>query len=144
MKKLILIVLLFPTVSEAQYRTKRSRVQYVYTRTTYSVAYQHGAADEGSFCSWLNGIRARHGLAPVGYDPNLAGWAATNNSHQVARGMGHFVMGIARRQNSGVGHISTVSSMWLSSPAHASALLDPSITMVGIAINGSYITFNAY
>ena len=54
-------------------------------------------------------------------------------------------MGPARRQNSGMGGaMSTVGSMWMASPAHQAALLDPTITMIGIAASGSYWTFNAY
>ena len=94
--------------------------------------------------SSLNATRAAYGLAPVGYDPNLAGWASANNAQQQARGLGHFVMGPARRQNSGMGHIASMGAMWMASPAHRSALLDPSIRWIGIAGLGAYWTFNAY
>ena len=97
----------------------------------------------GSFLGWLNSIRSQHGLRPVGYDPNLESWAAVNNQHQASRGIGHFVMGPARRQNSAMGSYSVIGQMWLSSPAHASALLDPSIVYIGIAGDGQYWTFNA-
>jgi uncharacterized protein YkwD len=101
------------------------------------------AGDPYGFTAWLNSIRAGYGLSAVGYDPNLSGWAAANNSQQQARGMGHFVMGPARRQNSAMGHYSSIGSMWLNSPAHRSALLDPSIRWIGIAGLGTYWTFNA-
>jgi hypothetical protein len=100
--------------------------------------------DPYGFTPWLNGVRAQHGLAPVGYDPNLESWAAVNNSHQNSRGLGHFVMGAARRQNSAMGNYANIGSMWLGSPAHASALLDPTITHIGLSGSGSYWTFNAY
>jgi uncharacterized protein YkwD len=102
------------------------------------------ASDPYGFTNWLNGTRAQYGLPPVGFDPNLSSWAAVNNGQQQARGMGHHVMGPARRQNSGMGDCSTVSLMWMASPAHRSALLDPSIRWIGIAGLGAYWTFNAY
>jgi uncharacterized protein YkwD len=102
------------------------------------------ASDPYGFTSWLNGVRAQHGLPAVGYDPNLESWAAANNGQQNARGLGHFVMGSARRQNSAMGPYESIGSMWLASPAHASALLDPSIRYIGLAGSGSYWTFNAY
>jgi uncharacterized protein YkwD len=100
--------------------------------------------DPYGFTSWLNGVRAQYGLGPVSYDPNLSGQAAVNNGQQHARGMGHHYMGSARRQNSGMGAAQTVWQMWMASPAHQAALLDPTITMIGIAASGSYWTFNAY
>jgi len=105
-------------------------------------AYQQG--DPYGFTAWLNGVRAENGRGPVGYDANLSGWAAVNNGQQFARGMGHHVMGSARRQNSGMGAAQAVWSMWMASPPHQAALLDPTITMIGVAASGSYWTFNAY
>ena len=100
--------------------------------------------DPYGFLNWLNSTRAQYGLPAVGLDPNLSNWANVNNGQQQARGMGHHVMGPARRQNSGMGDCSTVSLMWMASPAHRSALLDPSIRWIGIAGLGAYWTFNAY
>jgi uncharacterized protein YkwD len=105
---------------------------------------QYSYGDAYGFTAWLNGVRAQNGRGPVGYDPNLEAWAQANNGQQHARGMGHHVMGSARRQNSGMGAAQTVWSMWMASPAHQAALLDPSITMIGIAASGAYWTFNAY
>jgi uncharacterized protein YkwD len=102
------------------------------------------AGDPYGFTGWLNSIRAQYGRGPVGFDPNLSNWAAANNGQQLAYGMGHHVMGSARRQNSGMGAAGTVWQMWMASPAHQAALLDPTITMIGIAASGSYWTFNAY
>jgi hypothetical protein len=101
------------------------------------------AGDPYGFTGWLNATRAAYGLSAVGHDPNLSSWAAENNNHQAARGMGHFVMGPARRQNSAVGSISDIGSMWMNSPAHRAALLDPTIRWIGIAGLGAYWTFNA-
>lgn len=99
--------------------------------------------DPYGFTNWLNGVRAQYGLGAVGCDGNLCAWAAVNNDHQNAYGMGHHVMGSARRQNSGMGASTTVFQMWMASPAHRAALLDPSISWIGIAASGAYWTFNA-
>jgi uncharacterized protein YkwD len=100
--------------------------------------------DAYGFTAWLNGVRASYGLGAVGYDPNLESWAAMNNSQQSARGLGHHVMGPARRQNSAMGSFPGVEAMWMASPAHRAALLDPTITWIGIAGAGAWWTFNAY
>jgi len=102
------------------------------------------AGDPYGFTSWLNATRASYGLPAVGYDPNLTNWANVNNSHQSSRGMGHYVMGPARRQNSAMGSYGTIGGMWMASPAHRAALLDPTIRFIGIAGAGAYWTFNAY
>jgi uncharacterized protein YkwD len=100
--------------------------------------------DVYGFTNWLNGVRAQYGLSAVGYDPNLEAWAQQNNQQQSARGIGHFVMGPARRQNSAMGSYASIGAMWLSSPAHRAALLDPTIRFIGIAGLGAYWTYNAY
>ena len=102
------------------------------------------AGDPYGFTNWLNATRAAYGLPAVGYDPNLESWAAMNNNHQASHGIGHFVMGPARRQNSAMGGFPGVESMWMASPAHRAALLDPTIRWIGIASYGAYWTFNAY
>jgi uncharacterized protein YkwD len=101
-------------------------------------------ADPYGFTAWLNATRAAYGLPAVGYDPNLASWAAMNSAQQAVSGLGHFVMGSARRQNSAAGSFPGIESMWMASPAHRAALLDPSIQWIGIAASGAYWTFNAY
>jgi uncharacterized protein YkwD len=102
------------------------------------------AGDAYGFTAWLNATRAAYGLPAVGYDPNLEAWGQQNNAQQNARGIGHFVMGPARRQNSAMGHYASIGAMWMASPAHRAALLDPSIRFVGLAGWGAYWTFNAY
>jgi uncharacterized protein YkwD len=116
------------------------------TYANYTYAQPAATASAGSsagFLSWLNGVRAQYGLSPVGYDSSLEGWAASNNAQQASHGLGHYVMGPARRQNSAVGDAGSIGSMWMNSPAHRAALLDPSITRIGLAGNGQYWTFNA-
>ena len=120
---------------------------YVTQPAAQPVTYAQPAAVAGDpygFVNWLNATRAQYGLRAVGYDPNLTNWAAQNNAQQNARGMGHFVMGPARRQNSAMGNYASIGAMWMSSPAHRAALLDPTISFVGIAGAGAYWTFNAY
>lgn len=102
------------------------------------------AGDPYGFTNWLNATRASYGLPAVGYDPNLSHWANVNNGQQQARGMGHHVMGPARRQNSAMGDYASIGAMWMNSPAHRAALLDPTIRWIGIAGLGAYWTFNAY
>ncbi len=102
------------------------------------------SGDPYGFTNWLNATRASYGLPAVGYDGNLESWAAMNNGQQAARGLGHYVMGPARRQNSAMGNAANIGAMWMNSPAHRAALLDPSIRAIGLAGNGSYWTFNAY
>lgn len=111
---------------------------------TPSVVAAAPAGDPYGFVNWLNATRAQYGLRAVGYDPNLSAWAAQNNAQQNARGLGHFVMGPARRQNSAMGNYASIGAMWMGSPAHRAALLDPTISFVGIAGAGAYWTFNAY
>jgi uncharacterized protein YkwD len=106
--------------------------------------YVAPAGDPYGFVAWLNATRAQYGLGAVGYDPNLTNWAAMNNNQQVSRGIGHYVMGPARRQNSAMGNYASIGAMWMSSPGHRAALLDPTISFVGIAGAGAYWTFNAY
>lgn len=96
------------------------------------------------FVSWLNSERAKYGLSAVGYDANLEAWGAQNNAQQAARGIGHYVMGPARRQNSAMGSASQIGLMWMNSPGHRSALLDPTIRFIGLACHGQWFTFNAY
>ncbi len=107
----------------------------------YRIVKQYG--DTYGFTSWLNDVRAQYHLSPVSHDSNLSNWAHQNNEQQVTRGMGHFVMGPARRQNAAMGTFANVPSMWMNSPGHRAALLDPTIKWIGIAGLGAYWTFNA-
>lgn len=98
----------------------------------------------GSFIPWLNSLRAASGLGPVGYDAALVTWAMSNNGQQMARGLGHFVMGPARRQNAAMAQSAGQAyQMWWASAPHRAALLDPSITVVGVAVSGQWWTMNA-
>ena len=100
--------------------------------------------DPYGFVHWLNATRASFGLPAVGVDPDLSAWAQQNNSQQASRGMGHHVMGPARRQNAAMGASSgSVGPMWMADGPHRAALLDPTIRWIGIAALGSYWTYNA-
>jgi len=101
------------------------------------------SGDPYGFMNWLNGVRASYGLRPVRYDQNLSNWAAVNNSQQLVQGLGHHVMGPARRQNSAMGG-GFPGDMWMASGGHRAALLDPTISWFGIAAAGAYWTWNAY
>lgn len=131
----------------AQQPAQAYRSYYSQPGATYATAPATqpaaGSYDGAWFLNWLNGVRAQHGLGAVGYDPSLAGWAAANSAEQTRRGLGHFIMGPARRQNSAMGSASSIGSMWMNSPAHRAALLDPSIRWIGLAGVGAYWTFNA-
>jgi hypothetical protein len=109
--------------------------------TWQAMAATFGTDSPAGFLAWLNATRAAYGLPPVGWDAELATWAAANSAEQARRGLGHFIMGPARRQNSAMG--GGIASMWMNSPAHRSALLDPTIRAVAIAWVGGYSTFNA-
>jgi uncharacterized protein YkwD len=87
----------------------------------------------------INGVRATYGLAALAYDSGLAGWAATNNQHQSSRGIGHYVMGYANRQNSAWNAIDCVSvvNMWMTSSGHRAAILDPGMTHCGGAMDSN-------
>ncbi len=100
-------------------------------------------ADPYGFLAWLNSCRAAAGLAAVVHDANLAAWAAANNARQAVWGLGHHLMGPARRQNAGWGSAAVVWPAWAAHGPHAAALFDPGITVVGIAWDGSYWTFSA-
>lgn len=132
------------TQPAAQPAQTAQTAQTTQTTETAQAAPAAPAGDPYGFTAWLNATRAQYGLAPVGYDQNLTNWANVNNSHQNSRGLGHFVMGPASRQNSAMGNYASVPSMWMNSPAHRAALLDPTIRWIGIAGMGAYWTFNAY
>lgn len=122
----------------------RASTQLVTALPTGQLPPAYPSQDPYGFVAWLNGVRAQNGRGAVGCDANLCNWAAVNNGQQQARGMGHHVMGPARRQNAGMGAASAVWQMWMQSPAHQAALLDTTITQIGIAANGAYWTYNAY
>ncbi len=133
-----------PAEAKSKPAEKDDRAAKSKTDEASKEATEQPATDPYGFTAWLNQTRAAYGLGPVGYDPNLSAWAAVNNTHQNSRGLGHYVMGNARRQNSAMGGYESIGAMWLASPAHRAALLDPSITAIGIAGLGAYWTFNAY
>ena len=134
----------YTTNSYAQPHYHQPQAAAAQPAATYAQPAQVQTGDHSGFLAWLNGTRARHGLGAVGYDQNLANWAAVNNQHQNSRGLGHYVMGPARRQNSAMGNGASIGTMWMNSPGHRAALLDPNIRAIGLAGSGSYWTFNAY
>jgi hypothetical protein len=129
---------------QASYMQETSQTAVAKTTATTATAATVSVGHPYGFTAWLNSTRAAYGLPAVGYDPNLENWAAMNSAQQAASGIGHFVMGPARRQNSAMGGFPGIESMWMASPAHRAALLDPTIRWIGIASYGAYWTFNAY
>lgn len=97
----------------------------------------------GGFLAWLNATRAAHRLPAVAWDPGLASDAATNCAMQARRGLGHFFLGRARRQNCGMGPFTAMPGLWMGDAPHRAALLDPSIRLVGLAGVGGFWTYCA-
>lgn len=118
-----------PQVPQAQ----PTVVQASYTQTTATTTT---TGDPYGFTNWLNGIRGQYGLGAVVWDTNLANAAIINSSY----GYGH-IYRYGRRQNAGQGALQTILLMWMASPAHRAALLDPSITHVGLGQSGNIFTF---
>lgn len=102
-------------------------------------------ADPYGFMGVFNRVRARAGLPPVAYDPNLSSWASRNNLAQCVRGLGHHVTpgGVQNCAWNYPDASSTVQG-WMESPGHRRNLLAPDITRFGIAFGpGPYWTLNA-
>jgi hypothetical protein len=116
--------------------TPYSQVPVASQPTPQAVAVATNNDDPYGFVSWLNGVRARYGLGAVVHDPNLSAWAVQNSR----AGFGHSVR-FGRRQNAGLGDLWTICPMWLDHPPHADALLDPTITHVGIGCAANVWTF---
>jgi len=127
-----------PVAYQQQQTTQVQQVSYTY-QATETVQYATSGGDAYGFTNWINSVRARVGLRPVGWSDNLASYAAVNSS----RGFGHTYMGGTRRQNVGVGALSTVQAMWLQSGGHWDAIADPTITEVGLAYVNGVWTMNA-
>lgn len=88
--------------------------------------------DQYGFGAMLNRQRYLHYRGAIVHDPALSALAAANSS----KGWGHHG-GHHGRENVGMGSLDSVMASWLASPAHASALLDPSLSRYGIAqVNG--------
>lgn len=95
--------------------------------------------------SGINSVRAQYGLPALAYDITMEQWAGINNQHQRARGMGHYVVAPARRQNAAYNYADagSVIRAWMASAGHRDAILDPTITVIGVAWDGVYWTMNA-
>ncbi len=99
--------------------------------------------DQFGFVNWLSATRAAYGLPGVIWDEGMAQASAANNALQIAYGMGHYGMFGARRQNVAQMAWPALLDAWLASPGHRSALLDPTVQFVGIAVSGWFWTFSA-
>jgi hypothetical protein len=85
-------------------------------------------SDPYRFGAKLNHARSQYYRKALVHDPALSALAAANSS----KGWGHHG-GHHGRENVGMGSLDAVMASWLASPAHASALLDPSLSRYGIA-----------
>lgn len=105
----------------------------------WSGGVAQGGGSGGGIVAQINQLRASRGLGPVSWDGGLAS-EATRNS-QI--GFGHAYMGSARRQNSAISSSpSQAFGQWMGSPAHLAAMLDPSVSRVGLGNVGGTYTLN--
>lgn len=112
-------------------------VAYVPTTTPPAAPLQAGPADEaGAFLAGLNAWRAAYGRHPVSWDYSLASWAASNAGY-------HSVVAPGAAQCwAGTSSLTVALEMWKRSPAHASILLNATVS-VGAAPCASGATCNA-
>ena len=92
----------------------------------------------------INRIRAQRGLRQLAYDQSLANWAAQNNAGQLRAGYSSHHTNPGAYQVAFVGPATADAAVngWLSSPAHASVLLNPNVTTIGVAMTGNAWTAN--
>lgn len=102
------------------------------------------ASSTAAFLAFINWVRSRYRLHPVGYSPELEREAQINNEAQLAqRRLGHFFLGMAAVQNSAVGAgLMGAAYMWLNSPSHLRNILNPTISAIGVACMGAFCTLN--
>ncbi len=93
----------------------------------------------------INAERTAHGLRALAHEPTLVAWASQNNEQQMFRGMGHWVLGTATRQNAAWGQqsIAQVVREWMYSPGHRAAILAWDVTHCGGSFDGLNWTWNA-
>lgn len=103
------------------------------------------ADHRGRFVQWLCSYRAQHGLGPVGYSEDLE-WAALHNCRlqAQARVSGHYAPNGGWWQVAFHGPTSLDQAIqgWVASAAHNAALLEPSVSMIGLAVEGVSWTCN--
>jgi len=129
----------YPTYPQPQ-QVAQAQPAVVQASHTTQTATTTTSGDPYGFLNWINATRAQYGLGAVGWSSTLAYEASTNSSF----GFGHTYMGHARRQNVGMGSARAVWPMWMADPPHRAAILDPSITAVGLAYTNGVWTYNAY
>jgi len=93
------------------------------------------------FVALLNQARAARGLGPVAYNAQAVVVARQNNAAQMARGLGHWVLG-GFGQCSAVGFNDAASALfaWTNSPGHAAIIFAPSLASVGFDTMGGCCT----
>jgi hypothetical protein len=102
------------------------------------------ATDPYGFHAIINQYRASAGLPPLGYDHELASWAAVNNAHQSNRGLGHHVNPNCHQNCSwNTPDAASTADQWLGSRGHRENMLSPAVRSFGIAYGpGPYWTLN--
>jgi uncharacterized protein YkwD len=90
----------------------------------------------------VNALRASYGLRALAYDATLAAHAAVNNAHQRIRGLGHWSNPNAYQVSSSAGDPNGAVATWMASSAHRSIVLNPSLTVAGIAHGSGFSTMN--
>lgn len=104
---------------------------------TTSVRNTLASSQEGQFLAVLNQWRASHGRHPIGWDQNLANYAATNNGVHAPHSNGGAAQCWASPKD-----LMASLHMWFASPAHASILLNAN-TAIGASICPTGCTANA-
>lgn len=98
-------------------------------------------ANAQDFVAMLNQARAARGLGPVAYDGNAAAVAYQNNLAQLARGLGHHVLG-GYGQVSAIGMSGPYAALqaWTGSPGHAAIIFSPDLISIGFSQVGGCCT----
>lgn len=103
-------------------------------------------SDPWGFLSALNSTRAQHGLAALRYDANLSQWAADNCRIMTSvKVSGHYSLGdrsFWQVALYGAVDAPTAVLVFMGSPSHRNALLQPGVTIAGVWFDGSSWTAN--
>ena len=97
------------------------------------------ATDVQRLLELLNAERQRRGAGPLELDPTLSQMAAAKASYMAANGYGsHYVPGYTyphlTENLTGASNVELAHYLFLASPSHAKAMLNPRFTEVGIGV----------
>ena len=101
-----------------------------------------GTSDQQRLLQLLNAERQRRGAGPLELDPTLSKMAYDKASYMAANGYGnHYVPGYTyphlTENLTGAPNVEMAHYLFLASPSHAKAMLDPRHTQIGIGIAGT-------